>query len=54
MDSAIIVVLALVAVFGLIGAVAVMDYFFGAEKADAAGCLNSKAFNASKGRCFGH
>jgi hypothetical protein len=47
-----IVIFALVAAFGLLGVIAVDSFTL--PKIDAAGCTSSKAFNASKGRCFGH
>jgi Flp pilus assembly protein CpaB len=50
--DAVVVVFALVAAFGLLGVIAV-DYFT-LQKVDAHGCTNGMAFNASKGRCFGH
>jgi hypothetical protein len=50
--DAVIVIFALVAALGLLGVIAV-DYFT-LPKVDAAGCNTSVAFNASKGRCFGH
>jgi hypothetical protein len=48
----VIVIFALVAALGLLGVIAV-DYFT-LPKVNAAGCTNGVAFNASKGRCFGH
>jgi hypothetical protein len=45
-------VIAIVAALGLLG-VMVVDSFT-LPKVDAAGCTNGVAFNASKGRCFGH
>jgi hypothetical protein len=50
--EAMIAIFALVAVVGLIGVITI-DYFT-LPKVDAAGCTNGIAFNASKGRCFGH
>ena len=45
-------VIAIVTALGLIGVMAVDSFTL--PKVDAAGCTNSVAFNASKGRCFGH
>ncbi|MDQ3868014.1 MAG: hypothetical protein M3250_00470 [Thermoproteota archaeon] len=44
-------IFAIVAAFGLAAVVAVEVLSIGQE-ADAVGCKNSRAFNASKGRCF--
>jgi hypothetical protein len=44
-------VFALVAALGLVSVVAV-DIMLTTQEAEAAGCKNSVAFNASQGRCF--
>ena len=44
-------VFALVAALGLVSVVAV-DIIMSAQEAEAKGCKNSVAFNASQGRCF--
>jgi predicted lipoprotein len=46
-------IFAVFAVMGLVGVVAVTILSV-PEDAEAAGCNNGIAFNASKGRCFGH
>jgi hypothetical protein len=46
-------IFAVVAAMGLIGIVGVQILSV-PEDAEARGCNNSVAFNASKGRCFGH
>jgi hypothetical protein len=48
-----IVLFALVAALGLVTVVAV-DLVLTMQEVDAAGCRTSTAYNASKGRCFGH
>jgi len=53
MNNGVIVMFTLIAALGLIGVIAV-DYYFTLQKVDAHGCTNGLAFNASKGRCFGH
>ena len=50
--NAAIVMFALVAAFSLLGVIAVDSFTL--PKVDARGCTNGMAFNASKGRCFGH
>jgi hypothetical protein len=50
--EAMIAIFALVAALGLLGVIAVDAFTI--QKVDAAGCRTSIAFNASKGRCFGH
>jgi Flp pilus assembly protein CpaB len=50
--EAMIVIFALVAAVGLLGVIAVDSFTI--QKVDASGCTNGVAFNASKGRCFGH
>jgi hypothetical protein len=47
-----IVLFAVVAALGLVTIVAV-DLILTMQEVDAAGCRNSVAVNASKGRCFG-
>jgi hypothetical protein len=47
------VIFAILAAFGLVAIVAV-DIVLTTQEAGAAGCTTSQAFNASKGRCFGH
>jgi hypothetical protein len=46
--------IAIVAVLGLLGVVVVESISIPQHQADARGCMTSQAFNASKGRCFGH
>jgi hypothetical protein len=46
-----LVIFALVAAFGLVTVVAV-DIMLTAQEAEAVGCKNSRAFNASQGRCL--
>jgi phosphopantothenoylcysteine synthetase/decarboxylase len=48
-----LVIFALVAALGLVTVIAV-DIILTAQEAEARGCRTSIAFNASKGRCFGH
>jgi hypothetical protein len=45
-------IFAMVLAFGLIGVVVIETVFILPQEADARGCNNSIAFNASKGRCF--
>ena len=51
------VMIAVVLAFALLGVIAVQTVMV-SQQAEAAGCENgqaaSTAFNASKGRCFGH
>ena len=47
-------IIAIVAALGLLGLVVVESINIPKQQADAAGCNNGIAFNASKGRCFGH
>jgi hypothetical protein len=50
-------IVAMVAVLGLLGVVAIesiITSIIPQHQAQAAGCNNGIAFNASKGRCFGH
>jgi hypothetical protein len=49
----VVVVFALAAIFGLVGVI-VVDIMLTTQEAEARGCNRSVAFNASKGRCFGH
>ena len=51
-SEAIIAIFALVAALGLLGVIAVDAFTI--QNVDARGCNNGVAFNASKGRCFGH
>jgi xanthosine utilization system XapX-like protein len=44
---------ALILALGVLG-ILVADTIIAIEEAQAAGCRNGVAFNASKGRCFGH
>jgi hypothetical protein len=53
-EQTILAVIAIIAALGLLGVVAVETFNLSAQQADAAGCNNGIAFNASKGRCFGH
>ena len=46
-----LVIFAIIAALGLVTVVAV-DIIFTAQEAEAIGCNNSRAFNASQGRCF--
>jgi hypothetical protein len=46
-----LVIFAIIAALGLVTVVAV-DIMLTTQEAEAAGCKNSVAFNASKGRCF--
>ena len=45
--------IAIISALGLIGVVA-LDVTTLVQDAEGAGCKTSQAFNASKGRCFGH
>jgi hypothetical protein len=47
-------IIAIVAALGLLGVVVVEGISTPQHQADARGCTNGLAFNASKGRCFGH
>jgi hypothetical protein len=49
-------IIAIVAALGLLGVVVVTVTVIIPlqQQAEAAGCRTSQAFNASKGRCFGH
>ena len=49
-------IVAIVAALGLLGVVAIESIISitPQHQAEARGCNNSVAFNASKGRCFGH
>jgi Flp pilus assembly protein CpaB len=49
-----LVIIAIIAALGLLGVVVVEIISIPQQQADAAGCTNGRAFNASKGRCFGH
>jgi hypothetical protein len=50
-----ITLIAIVSALALLGVVVVMvAVTIPLQQAEAAGCNNSIAFNASKGRCFGH
>jgi Flp pilus assembly protein CpaB len=53
MEMNTLAIFAIVAAMGLVGVVAVTITSI-PENAEAAGCNNGIAFNASKGRCFGH
>lgn len=48
--------IAVVAALALLGVVAItiVTIPLQLQQAEARGCNNSKAFNASQGRCFGH
>ena len=50
--EAMIAIFALAAALALLGVIAVDAFTI--QKVDASGCTNGVAFNASKGRCFGH
>jgi hypothetical protein len=45
-------IFAIIIAFGLIGVVVVETVFILPQEADARGCKNSIAVNASQGRCF--
>ena len=47
-------IIAIVAALGLLGVVVVESISIPQHQAEARGCNNGIAFNASKGRCFGH
>jgi hypothetical protein len=47
-------IIAIVVALGLLGIIIVESISIPQQQADAAGCRTSTAFNASKGRCFGH
>jgi hypothetical protein len=49
--STMVVIFAIVAALGLVGAIAVETLLI-MQEVDAAGCRTSIAVNASKGRCF--
>ena len=52
LNTTTLAIFALFAVIGLVGVVAVTIMSV-PENAEAAGCKNGIAFNASKGRCYG-
>jgi len=47
-------IIAIIAALGLLGVVVVESISIPQQQADARGCTNGIAFNASQGRCFGH
>jgi hypothetical protein len=47
----VVVLFAIATIFGLVGVV-VIDSILTTQEAEAAGCKNGVAFNASQGRCF--
>jgi len=47
-------IIAIVAALGLLGLVVAESVNMPKQQAYAAGCKTGTAFNASKGRCFGH
>jgi hypothetical protein len=48
-------IIAIIAALGLLGVVVVESISIPPQQqADARGCTNGIAFNASQGRCFGH
>jgi hypothetical protein len=55
-DNKSIAMIAIVAALGLLGVIAIetLNVLQLQQQADARGCNNSVAFNASQGRCFGH
>jgi hypothetical protein len=57
MSAKVVLLFAIAAVFGLVGIV-VIDSIMTTQEAEARGCesgaATGTAFNASKGRCFGH
>jgi hypothetical protein len=55
MNDTTFVVIAIVAALALLGVVAItLATIPLQQQAEAAGCNNGRAFNASQGRCFGH
>jgi hypothetical protein len=50
----VLAIIAIVAALGLLGVVVVESISIPQHQTEAAGCTNGRAFNASKGRCFGH
>ena len=54
MNETTLVVIAIVAALGLLGVVVVESIIIPQQQAEARGCNNGIAFNASQGRCFGH
>jgi hypothetical protein len=53
-QETILAIIATVAILGLLGLAVVESISIPQQQADARGCTNGIAFNASKGRCFGH
>jgi hypothetical protein len=47
-------IIAIIAALGLLGIIVLESISIPQQQADAAGCNNGIAFNASKGRCFGY
>ena len=55
MNDTTFVVIAIVAALALLGVVTITLVTIPLhQQAEAAGCNNGRAFNASQGRCFGH
>jgi hypothetical protein len=56
MNDTTFVVIAIVAALALLGVVAItlVTIPLQLQQAEAAGCNNGRAVNASQGRCFGH
>jgi hypothetical protein len=49
-----VAIIAIVVALGLLRIIVVESINIPQQQADAAGCTNVRAFNASQGRCFGH
>jgi hypothetical protein len=52
MDKTVLVIVAIVVAFGLLGVIVIESIVMPAQQAEARGCNNSIAVNASKGRCI--
>jgi hypothetical protein len=53
LNTTTLAIFAVFAVIGLVGVIAVTIMSV-PENAEAAGCTNGRAYNASQGRCYGH
>jgi hypothetical protein len=53
MENNMLVLMSIVLVVGLLGVLAIEGITV-SQEAEAKGCRNSVAFNASQGRCFAH
>jgi hypothetical protein len=51
-NDATLAIVAIVAALGLLGIIVVESISIPQQQADARGCNNGVAFNASRGRCF--